>query len=637
MLGTGTLNGIRWGCGHVRSLAVSWLAACLLLALAVPHAVAQGVTVQAVTEAQDCFVGDSFVFQIQVSGIDTAAAPDIKGLNDFQVEELGGQKNNNTSMTIINGRVTRNESRGFTFSYRLTPKRPGTLTIPSVEVVAGGNRLRTRPLAITARQPTESPQFKLRLELSKATCYFGEPVVLSVTWYIGEEPRAVEFNIPVLSSPDFAVIEPDLDFDRGRQYVKLPLAGREVIAEQGSAQMDGRAFTTLTFQRFLTPKTTGELSIPQATVACTVLAGRRQTRPGSPRNPFFDDFFGQTRQGDYRRVVAPSNALTLKVLPLPEQGRPSNFAGHVGEYTIETAATPTEMNVGDPITLTVTVRGPEYLKDVSLPPLDRQPALAQNFKIPKEMAEGKVDGKRKVFVQTIRPLHVEVREIPAIELPYFDTKTGKYSVARSAPIPVTVHRAKQVTALDAEGLGPVTSNGKELERWGRGIAYNYEDLGLLLDQRAGPEVWVKSPVWLALLAAPPLIYLALLLAAASVRYRRADPDAAKARRAQPALVRSLGEVRRKLSEPQAQPHTAILDAIKDYLGAKLRMAPGALTFADVEPELARRGVPAAELAALKDLFFHCEAGRYAGGAGASDPGRLIDAALVFAKAAERVL
>jgi hypothetical protein len=185
---------------------------------------------------------------------------------------------------------------------------------------------------------------------------------------------------------------------------------------------------------------------------------------------------------------------------------------------------------------------------------------------------------------------------------------------------------------DAEGLGPVRGRGRELAALGRGIAHNYEDLNLLQDQRAGLETWLIAPHRLAWLAAPPLVYLALLVAAAGVRRRNADPAAARARRAHSTLVHRLAAVRRKLADPQAQHHTAILDATKQYLGAKLRMAPGALTFADVAPALTRNGVSDADLAALNELFSQCEAGRYAGGIGAAAPDRLIEATL-----AERVL
>ena len=62
--------------------------------------------------------------------------------------------------------------------------------------------------------------------------------------------------------------------------------------------------------------------------------------------------------------MVSSQPLKLTVLPLPEEGKPSGFYGLVGQYTISASATPTKVNVGDPITLTVKVGGGKYLKPV---------------------------------------------------------------------------------------------------------------------------------------------------------------------------------------------------------------------------------------------------------------------------------
>ena len=64
--------------------------------------------------------------------------------------------------------------------------------------------------------------------------------------------------------------------------------------------------------------------------------------------------------------------------------------------------------------------------------------MAGNFKIPEEMAPGEIKDRVKVFTQTVRAKHPDVKEIPEIELPYFNTETGKYEVARSDAIPLSV-------------------------------------------------------------------------------------------------------------------------------------------------------------------------------------------------------
>ena len=54
-------------------------------------ALAQPFNVQAAIEKNQVFVGESFVFQIQIEGSDSPEKPDVSGISDFTVQELGGQ------------------------------------------------------------------------------------------------------------------------------------------------------------------------------------------------------------------------------------------------------------------------------------------------------------------------------------------------------------------------------------------------------------------------------------------------------------------------------------------------------------------------------------------------------------------
>ena len=168
------------------------------------------------------------------------------------------------------------------------------------------------------------------------------------------------------------------------------------------------------------------------------------------------------------------------MLSLPEEGKPANFAGWVGRYQMETSASPTEVSVGDPITLTLSVSGSEYLDKVDLPALSKDATIDRDFKVPEEMAAGVVRGTVKEFTQTLRPKTSEVRAVPAIKLPFFNPESGRYEIAESRPIPLTVKTARILTSADVEGKSGETAVRKsELETWSQGIAHNYE----------GPEVW----------------------------------------------------------------------------------------------------------------------------------------------------
>lgn len=605
---------------------------CMLGLLAGP-AGAQEPSAHARVEKQEVLLGDSFVFQVEVNGDDNPEEPDLSGLKDFRVEKLGGQNTSSQSVTIINGRVSRTVRRGFVFSYRLTPQKAGRLVIPVIEVKADGKVLTTRPVAVQVEEPAETEDFKLRLSLSRKECYVGEPISLTVTWYIGKDVRGFQFNLPVLQDRRFAFHTPEVELDQARRYYRVDLGTEEAIAQKGQAELDGKQYATLTFQKIVVPRQAGTFTIPPATVACDALVGYRR-RHNFFDDFFSDDFFGMGRQGVYDRFVTRSNEPTLHVMDLPEEGKPANFAGHVGRYHIEADASPREANVGDPITLTITVSGPEYLRDIELPPLEKQPAFARSFKIPDEMAAGEVKGKKKVFTQTIRATSPNVECVPPIELPYFDTEKGEYRIARTAPIPLAIQETRVVTARDAEGRDLATPKS-EITLRREGIAHNYEDLGVLRSQHHGLGAILTHPFWTAATALPPAAYLLLLAVTTFVRRANANPEARRARRAYP-------ELQKALKKPLADDHPAqaariVLSALQDYLGNKLRLKSGAITYGDVEETLKERGVTDDTCEALRSLFAKCEAAHYAGGGAENDAESLRREALETGRALEKNL
>ena len=595
-------------------------------------ATAARVSARAAVEKTEVYVGESFIFQIQIGGHDAPEEPNVSAIKAFAVQLLGGQQNSSSSVTIVNGQVTQNIRRGYIFNYRLTPKKVGNLTIPSIVVPAGGQRVRTQPVAIRALKPTETGDFKLRMELSQKKCYVGQPITLTVTWYIGKNVEGFQFGMPVLTDTRFDIADLNTKIDPNERdlYLRIPLEKGEVIGKKGRQTLDGKDYMTVRFQKILIPKKSGILKIPQGTVAFNAVVGYQNRRRS--RNPF-DDFFKRGRkQANYRKFVIPSNIPVLTVMDLPKSGQPKGYSGLVGKYSMVARAVPTEVSVGDPITLTIQVRGPEYVDNIELPPLHQQKALVRDFKIPEEIAPGKVEGHIKTFTQTLRAKHSNVEAIPSIELPYFDVEGGIYAVARTEPVPLTVKATRIITAKDAEGREGREEAKIEPETWTGGITHNYEDLSVLKDQAYGPNMWIRSPVWMALTGLPPLFYFILLASTAIIRRRNTDPAARQSRRAYGDLLKRLGKYRGPVLDDLPQVYASVLGAFRQYLGGKLCLAPGALTYNDVEDILRKRGVEGDVLGRLKKLFDECEASRFAGNVRDGDePPALIDRAMTLGR------
>jgi len=572
------------------------LFACLALA----NASAQDFSVRAEVGSNSVTQGEPFEFQIQVAGSDTPEEPAISAIKDFTVTPLGSGSNSSSSVTIINGRVTQNVTKGFLFNYQLIPTKTGVLTIPPITVKEGTKTATTQPVPITVGAAQETNDFKLRMALPKTQVWVGEALTLDLTFYYKANLDQPQLSLPLASDPDFTVHDVEMQ------------------AANETAVLDGERYQIMKARRIVIPKRSGTFKLEPATLNFRGVTGYRVQQ---------DLFFGRQQVPVMRNFAIPSNALDLVVRELPDQGKPPGFTGHVGSYQVSASASPVKVNVGDPITLTVNLSGPSFLQGVDLPPLQQQPELAKNFRLPAERSPGKIQGNSVQFTQTIRAARAEVTQIPPIELPYFDPEVGAYKVARSQPIPLEVTETRVVTAQDAEGTGPVTQATAEVEAWTSGIAYNYEDEDALQTQRFEPGRWFRSGGFWFLVLMPAAAYAGLLQFVRKTRAMQADPGGVREAQAAKTFQTRIAT---------ATTSDEVLDALRGYLGDRLRLSSGALTSKDLSEPLRKAGIAEGITAEAETLFRRCEASRYSG-ASAGNTADLIAASQQVVNAIEAAL
>jgi hypothetical protein len=176
------------------------------------------------------------------------------------------------------------------------------------------------------------------------------------------------------------------------------------------------------------------------------------------------DRWGDEQIKSVRTLRSRAAARDVEVLPLPADGRPDAFTGAVGRFALNAIARPTTVRVGDPIELTLTITGDGALETLPPPDLTLQSRLNELFRVPSEQLAGKEASGTRRFTQTIRARRAEATEIPPIEYVYFDPELGKYQVARSLPIPISVSGADTLDAGDLPG-GAVasTAEGRAVE------------------------------------------------------------------------------------------------------------------------------------------------------------------------------
>ena len=570
--------------------------ACLI-AMALPCARADAQALQAsVALSRDSVdLGDNFILQVTIDGASSALPPALPPSDAYKAEFLGGRDESSHSIMTINGRTTESTTKRYVMQWSITPLRAGQGAIEGFTIQAEGQSLTIPRTTFRAAPPGVNPRFDLRLECDRSRAYVGEPVHMRLVWSLGAGARGASVSGPD-GGQDFDVAATDPRPPRTRSaaiqnndpYRVVPFLGGQAVLSRAQGELHGVTVPTFSLDLVVTPRRAGRLEIGPYRVAFDEVTGQKQ-------RSFFDSPFDDLSVT--KRAVVSSEPVVLDVRPLPEEGRPADFSGLIGVYSLEASAANTEANVGDPVPFSLTIHGPEPLGELKAPALEAQPGFAAQFKpAPEGWDAGAVNDStpgQRTYSTTIRPTRDDVTQIPPIRLSYFDTATGRYEVALSKPIPLTVHPSKEFTLADAQrpgagglpGLAPAT-----LTNAPPGIHANSESLDALVDQRVNILGAIRSPGGICLLVLPPA---ALGLVSILIHRRRAADPATLARRA------AVHDARARLRNAQGTQEVA--DAIRVALAPVLGCSPQAVASSDTagcsEPAARNAGSLLADLEA----------------------------------------
>lgn len=568
--------------------------AIFVLAIAWAAAATAQVRVSAqIDTGKDIYVGESFGYYIVIQGSEQPGQIDLEPLRPYNPQSTGNRKQ--SSINIVGGRTTQSITTVMTYS--LTADQPGPIQIPAVNVEVEGKTYRTNPIPVNILKPGTTDQLDLEVTLSEQQCYVGQPVMMTVKFYISAEIGDFQFNIPALSSDMFDIEDPDVSDPQAKLYQLN--GGITVFVSQYRVSHKGKESILLSFNKILIPKRAGEVSLPAASVSAAVAVGRVRSR-----DPF-DSFFGGQTQ--YRQFMVSSEPLKLTVRPLPDEGKPDQFYGLVGQYTISASATPAKVNVGDPITLTVKIGSSKYLKPVQWPALEEIPELAANFKVPSQKASPIIENGLKVFTQTIRANNDQVTEIPPIALAYFDVTQGTYVTAKTESIRLEVAPTKILTSADMEGsiLAPVN---REVEAIKKGLSANYEGLDVLEDMRFSLLATVTTPLYAAFWALP---LMGLVSSVLFRLFKRTSPDKIAARRQRRACGNAVGQLRKLARTETGSTHEQLATIMKHYIADRFDKTAGSLTPNDCYEVIVTAANNASAAGEYKEVIAALEAGRYA--------------------------
>jgi hypothetical protein len=159
---------------------------------------------------------------------------------------------------------------------------------------------------------------------------------------------------------------------------------------------------------------------------------------------FEEDFVSGPVAKDYRDETVTGAPLKLRVLPLPEEGRPRGFDGSVGRFEVRAEVDRTSVDEGEIFRLTLAIEGEGVAK---APRLE-----LGGFHVFGTTEEG---GDRGLTVRYDIAAVGGAGEVPSIPFAFFDPEPPpRYRVARTPPILLEVRRREAAEEPRPEAAGP---------------------------------------------------------------------------------------------------------------------------------------------------------------------------------------
>jgi hypothetical protein len=371
--------------------------------------------ITASVDATSISQNDVFTFKIEAKDAESNPKVDITPLlKNFSVVSGPSQQ---TSMSWINGKMQ--TSRNLTWT--LVPMKTGTLTIPSLSVSVGNKSFRTKTIRMKVsrgKQLAESKDLFLTVELDKSEVYVGEQVTVIYKLF-----TRVNMSIQGLEMPKFVGFWVEELFAPNRvEYRKVNLKG----VQYNVAQLYSGA---------LFPTKTGELFLDPMKVKCNVTVKNKKRRKSIWNDPFFDSF---SRQQTVPKVLLTEKTL-INVKPYPD-GKPADFTGAVGSFTLAAFADMKSVKANEAITLKVKLHGTGNISMFSLPEFDFPQTLEvfpPTSTIKKEPLRDNITGSVS-WEYILIPRQEGRFIIPRIELPFFDSKTEEWNRTSTRPIQISV-------------------------------------------------------------------------------------------------------------------------------------------------------------------------------------------------------
>ncbi|MGO9585736.1 MAG: BatD family protein [Limisphaerales bacterium] len=553
----------------------------VLAALCLGGARLDAATFTASLDRDTIALGESATLSLTFEGSQPGGTPQIKDIPGLQINYVGPS----SQFSFVNGQT----SSTITYHFTVVAARPGDYTIPALTAQVDGQSLTSEPLKLTVTQPNAPPAQAInsglevafmRLTLPEKEVYAGEMLAARLDIYLRDDVQNFgNFQFTGTPADGFTV-------------------GKMAQGSRQRVQIGNRVYTDVPLEIALTANKSGAISLGPFTATVVV------ELPSSNRggDPFFQRFFNP---GEQRQVTLATDTLNVKSLPLPAEGAPPNFNGTVGNYSMTVTAGPTNVAVGDPITVRVQISGHGALDALTLPD---QPAWrdfkayppTQNTKTTDQLG---IEGV-KTFEQIVTPQNTDVHELPAFSFSFFDPGAKTYRTLTQPPVELAVHSGGTTPAPVIAATKTANSQTPP------------QDLLPIKEQfgapaPAGPPLLTR-PVFLTAQSLPVLAWLAAFVWRKRTDRLANNPRLRRQRRVAGLVQGGLNDLRRLAAENNpAEFFATLFRLLQEQLGERLDCPASSITEAVIDERLVLLGVPEPTLAGLRELFQLCNQARYA--------------------------
>ena len=507
--------------------------------------------------------------------------------NGFTV--VGGP-NTSVSQSWLNGK----RSYKKTYSYFLAPKKRGQLKITQATIEIDGEVYKTQVVKVNVTAAVKRPNdpdnaenvasenIHLVAEVSKTNPYLNEAITVVYKLYVSQNTGVSNWR--------------EIDNPRFNDFWSQNINIKGLKIQKGSYNGDDNYRYVVLRKTVLYPQKTGELEIEPLSLDVTVEVPTKRR----------DIFGGRLMTQVNKRVSAGSR--TINVKSLPDNGKPDNFSGAVGNFKFNVITSKTELNASESLQARVEVTGNGNLKLFELPNLKLPNSLEVYEPEHNENVKTNLGGMNGSISDsyTIIPQYKGKYPIPSISFSYFDPKAENYKTVSSGEIVINVLEGPVNTTNSDNNIASINNGKQDIVSTGDQFAFVKTEANL---KPVNSNYFFKSSAFWTSLLLPFLAIPLALVYRKKKEERNADVFGNRIRKADRLAKRYLSEAKKSLGQKEAF-YIALEKALHNYLKAKLQIETSDFSKEKIQTLLTERQVNSDSILEFINILEHCELARY---------------------------